>query len=112
MSAFRNVFLGLIAVTALSAPALTQSPRPSPNEPYGPPKTSDGITLFYPKTGRTVSGHLSDKDMQTTVQQGQPVKGPMMVVLSGGQAYVVPDMAAHKMPDGTTVIAFFERRIQ
>jgi hypothetical protein len=109
MSAFRNVFLGLIAVTALSAPALTQSPRPSP---YGPPKTSDGITLYYPKTGRTVSGHLSDQDMQTAVQQGQPVKGPMMVVLSGGQAYVVPDMAARKMPDATTVIAFFERRIQ
>jgi hypothetical protein len=59
MSAFRNVFLGLIAVTALSAPALTQSPRPSPNAPYGPPKTSDGITLYYPKTGRTVSGRSS-----------------------------------------------------
>jgi hypothetical protein len=43
------------------------------------------------------------------VQHGQPAKRPVMIVLSAGQAYVLPDMVAQTIPDGTTLVEFFER---
>ena len=104
MSAFRTVALGLIAAAAITTPALTQQ------SPYTGPKSYDGVTLYYPDTGRIVADHLSEQDMQTAMQHAQPVKGPVMVVLSGGQAYLVQDMA-RPMHDGSPMVNYFESRM-
>jgi len=104
MSAFRTAMLGLVAVAAMSTPALTQQ------SPYSPPKTYDGVTLYYPETGRMVADHLSDQDVKTAMQHGQPVKGPVMIVMSGGQAYLVQDMA-QPMHDGSPMVKYFEKRM-
>lgn len=104
MSAIRTATLGLIAAAAITTPALTQQ------SPYPPPKTYDGVTLYYPETGRMVADHLSEQDMQTAMQHAEPVKGPVMIVLSGGQAYLVPDMA-RPMHDGSPMVNYFETRM-
>lgn len=103
MSAFRTTALGLVAA-AVATPALTQQ------SPYSPPTSYDGVTLYYPQTGRTVADHLSGQDMQTAIQHGQPVKGPVMIVMSGGQAYLVQDMA-RPMHDGAPMVKYFESRM-
>ncbi len=104
MSAFRTAMLGLVAAAAMATPALTQQ------SPYPPPRVYDGVTLYYPQTGRMVADHLSDQDMQTAMQHAQPVKGPVMIVLSGGQAYLVQDMA-QPMHDGSPMVKYFETRM-
>jgi hypothetical protein len=48
--------------------------------------------------------------VQTATQHGQPVKGPVMVVISGGQAYLVQDMA-QPMHDGSPMVKYFEKRM-
>ena len=106
MSGFRNAMLGLIAVAAIAAPAFTQQQK----SPYGQPQAYDGVTLYYPQTGRMVADHLSDQDMKMAMQHGQPVKGPVMIVMHGGQAYVVQDMA-QPMPDGSPKHVYFEKRM-
>jgi hypothetical protein len=109
MSAFRTAMLGLVAVAAMSTPALTQQ-TPTQQSPYPPPASYDGVTLYYPQTGRIVADHLSAPDMQTAMQHAQPVKGPVMIVLSGGQAYLVQDMA-QPMHDGSPMVKYFETRM-
>ncbi len=109
MSSLRNAVLGLVAVAAVSAPAFTQQQQ-AQKSPYSPPRSYDGVTLYYPQTGRTVADHLSDQDMKTAMQHAQPVKGPVMIVLSGGQAYVVQDMM-EQMPDGSPMVVYFEKRM-
>jgi hypothetical protein len=76
MSAIRTAALGLITAAAITTPALTQQ------SPYPAPKSYDGVTLYYPETGRIVTDHLSEQDVKTAMQHAQPVKGPVMVVLS------------------------------
>ncbi|HEX7969887.1 MAG TPA: hypothetical protein VF502_16810, partial [Stellaceae bacterium] len=75
-----------------------------------PPQSYDGVTLYYPQTGRMVADHLSDQDMKMAMQHGQPVKGPVMIVVSGGQAYLVQDMA-QPMPNGSPMVKYFETRM-
>lgn len=104
MSAIRTATLGLIAAAAITTPALTQQ------SPYPAPKSYDGVTLYYPDTGRMVTDHLSAQDMQTAMQHAQAVKGPVMVVLSGGQAYLIQDMA-QPMHDGSPMVNYFESRM-
>jgi hypothetical protein len=104
MSVFRTAMLGLVAAAAMATPALTQQ------SPYPKPGSYDGVTLYYPQTGRIVADHLSDQDMQTAMQHAQPVKGPVMIVLSGGQAYLVQDMV-QPMHDGSPMVKYFETRM-
>jgi hypothetical protein len=104
MSAIRTAALGLIAAAAIATPALTQQ------SPYPAPKVYDGVTLYYPETGRMVADHLSEADMQTAMQHAQPVKGPVMIVLSAGQAYLVQDMA-RPMHDGSPMVNYFQSRM-
>jgi hypothetical protein len=127
MSAYRYAMLGVLVLAALSVPALTQTPNPSSQpqdiqnpasgasqstkSPYGLPASYDGVTLYYPDTGRTVATHMNNQDMQMAVQHAMPLKGPVMIVMSGGQPYVVQDMK-QQMPDGTPMIVYFEQRMQ
>jgi hypothetical protein len=104
MSAIRTAALGLIAAAAITTPALTQQ------SPYPAPKSYDGVTLYYPETGRMVTDHLSEQDVKTAMQHAQAVKGPIMVVLSGGQAYLIQDMA-QPMHDGSPMVNYFESRM-
>jgi hypothetical protein len=104
MSAIRTAALGLIAAAAITTPALTQQ------SPYPAPKSYDGVTLYYPETGRMVTDHLSEQDVKTAMQHAQAVKGPVMVVLSGGQAYLIQDMA-QPMHDGSPMVNDFESRM-
>jgi hypothetical protein len=104
MSAIRTAALGLIAAAAITTPALTQQ------SPYPAPKSYDGVTLYYPETGRMVTDHLSEQDVKTAMQHAQAVKGPVMVVLSGGQAYLIQDMA-QPMHDGSPMVNYFESRM-
>ena len=104
MSAVRPVMLGLVAAAAMATPALTQQ------SPYPPPSSYDGVTLYYPQSGRMVADHLSAQDMQTALQRAQPVAGPVMIVLSAGQAYLVQDMA-QPMHDGSPMVKYFETRM-
>ncbi len=106
MSRFRDAIVGLIAVAAISAPAFTQQQK----SPYGQPQTYDGVTLYYPQTGRMVADHLSDQDMKMAIQHGQPVKGPVMIIMSGGQAYIVQDMA-QPMQGGMPMVKYFDSRM-
>jgi len=110
MSAIQNTLLALVAVAALAAPAYTQqSPVPkSPSSPYGLPTSYDGVTLYYPDTGRTVAGHVNDNDMKMAMRHAKPASGPVMIVLSGGQAYIVEDMSG-SMPDGTSMPEYFDK---
>lgn len=110
MSAIQNTLLAVIAVAALAAPAYTQqSPVPkTPSSPYGLPTTYDGVTLYYPDTGRTVAGHVNDGDMKMAMQHAKPMNGPVMVILSGGQAYIVEDMSG-AAPDGTAMPDYFDK---
>ncbi len=105
MSAIQNTLLGLVVVAALGAPAYTQT---SPSSPYGLPKSYDGVTLYYPDTGRTVAGHVNDGDMKMAMQHAKPMNGPVMVILSGGQAYIVEDMSG-TAPDGTAMPDYFDK---
>jgi hypothetical protein len=106
MPAIQNTLLGFVVVAALAAPAYTQQ---SPSSPYGLPKTYDGVTLYYPDTGRTVTGQLNDGDMKMAMQHAKPMSGPVMVVLSGGQAFIIEDMSG-TAPDGTTSMpAYFDK---
>jgi hypothetical protein len=106
MPAIQNTLLGLVVVAALAAPAYTQQ---SPSSPYGLPKSYDGVTLYYPDTGRTVAGKLNDGDMKMAMQHAKPMSGPVMVVISGGQAFIVDDMSG-MAPDGTTSMpAYFDQ---
>jgi hypothetical protein len=105
MSAVQNTMLGLIVVATLAAPAYTQQ---APSSPYGLPKSYDGVTLYYPETGRTVAGRLDDGDMKMAMQHAKPMSGPVMVLLSGGQAFIVEDMSG-AAPDGTASMpAYFD----
>ena len=59
MPAIQNTLLGFVVVAALAAPAYTQQ---SPSSPYGLPKTYDGVTLYYPDTGRAVHSFTPPTD--------------------------------------------------
>jgi hypothetical protein len=47
--------------------------------------------------------------MKMAMQHAKPMSGPVMVVLSGGQAYIIEDMSG-AAPDGTASMpAYFDK---
>lgn len=98
MSAVRNALLGLAVLGAMAAPALAQAPT-----------TFDGVMLYYPDTGRMVMGHVDKAAMEMAMKHAKPLNGPVMIVMSGGKAYIVDNMM-DKMPDGTRMIDYFDKR--
>ena len=56
-----------------------------------------------------VMGHVDKASMDMAMNQGKLFNGPVMIVMSGGKAYLVEDMMA-KMPDGTRMIDCFDKR--
>jgi hypothetical protein len=98
MSALRNALFGLAALGAMAAPALAQAPS-----------SYDGVMLYYPDTGRMVMGHVDKSAMDMAMKHGKPLSGPVMIVMSGGKAYIVDNMM-DKMPDGTRMIDYFDKR--
>ena len=97
MRALRRTLLGLAAVAAISAPA------------FAAPTAYDGVMLYYPETGRMVMGHVDKDAMDMAMKHAKPVSGPIMIVIQGGKAYMVENMM-DKMPDGTRMIDFFDKR--
>jgi len=98
MSALRNALLGFAALGAMAAPALAQAPS-----------SYDGVMLYYPDTGRMVMGHVDKTAMDMAMKHAKPVNGPVMIVMSGGKAYIVDNMM-DKMPDGSRMIDYFDKR--
>jgi hypothetical protein len=98
MSVFRNALLGLTALGAMATPALAQMPT-----------SYDGVMLYYPDTGRMVMGHVDKASMDMAMEHTKPLNGPVMIVMSGGKAYIVDD-AMDKMPDGSRMIDYFDKR--
>ena len=98
MSALRNALLGLVALGAMATPALAQMPT-----------SYDGVMLYYPDTGRMVMGHVDKASMDMAMKHTKPLNGPVMIVMSGGKAYIVDD-AMDKMPDGSRMIDYFDKR--
>ena len=98
MSALRNAFFGLMALGAMAAPALAQTPT-----------SFDGVLLYYPDTGRMVMGHVDKTSMDMAMKHAKPLSGPVMIVMSGGKAYIVDNMI-DKMPDGSRMIDYFDKR--
>ena len=98
MSALRNAFFGLMALGAMAAPALAQTPT-----------SFDGVLLYYPDTGRMVMGHVDKAAMDMAMKHAKPLNGPVMIVMSGGKAYIVDNMM-DKMPDGSRMIDYFDKR--
>jgi hypothetical protein len=98
MSALRNALFGLAALGAMAAPALAQAPT-----------SYDGVMLYYPDTGRMVMGHVDKAAMDMAMKHAKPLSGPVMIVMSGGKAYIVDNMM-DKMPDGTRMIDYFDKR--
>ncbi len=98
MSAFRNAMFALAGLAALSVPALADAPR-----------SFDGVMLYYPDTGRMVMGHVDKAAMEMAMKHAKPLNGPVMIVMSGGKAYIVED-TMQKMPDGMRMIDYFDRR--
>ena len=98
MSGLRNALLALAALGAMAAPALAQAPG-----------SYDGVMLYYPDTGRMVMGHVDKAAMDMAMQHAKPLNGPVMIVMSGGKAYIVDNMM-DKMPDGTRMIDYFDKR--
>ncbi|HEX6841056.1 MAG TPA: hypothetical protein VF113_06000, partial [Stellaceae bacterium] len=90
--------LGLAVLGAMAAPALAQAPT-----------TFDGVMLYYPDTGRMVMGHVDKGAMDMAMKHAKPVNGPVMIVMSGGKAYIVDNMM-DKMPDGSRMIDYFDKR--
>jgi len=98
MSAFRNALLGLTALGAMAVPAFAQAPT-----------SYDGVMLYYPETGRMVMGHVDKQSMEMAMKHAKPLNGPVMIVMSGGKAYIVENMM-EKMPDGSRMIDYFDKR--
>ena len=98
MSALRNALFGLAALGAMAAPALAQAPS-----------SYDGVMLYYPDTGRMVMGHVDKSAMDMAMKHAKPLSGPVMIVMSGGKAYIVDNMM-DKMSDGTRMIDYFDKR--
>ena len=98
MSALRNAFFGVMALGAMAAPALAQTPT-----------SFDGVLLYYPDTGRMVMGHVDKAAMDMAMKHAKPLNGPVMIVMSGGKAYIVDNMM-DKMPDGSRMIDYFDKR--
>jgi hypothetical protein len=98
MSALRNALLGLAALGAMAAPALAQAPS-----------SYDGVMLYYRDTGRMVMGHVDKAAMDMAMKHAKPLNGPVMIVMSGGKAYIVDNMM-DKMPDGSRMIDYFDKR--
>ena len=98
MSALRNAFFGVMALGAMAAPALAQTPT-----------SFDGVLLYYPDTGRMVMGHVDKAAMDMAMKHAKPLNGPVMIVMSGGKAYIVDNMI-DKMPDGSRMIDYFDKR--
>ena len=98
MSALRNAFFGVMALGAMAAPALAQAPT-----------SFDGVLLYYPDTGRMVMGHVDKAAMDMAMKHAKPLNGPVMIVMSGGKAYIVDNMI-DKMPDGSRMIDYFDKR--
>jgi len=98
MSALRNALFGLAALGAMAAPALAQAPS-----------SYDGVMLYYPDTGRMVMGHVDQSAMDMAMKHAKPLSGPVMIVMSGGKAYIVDNMM-DKMSDGTRMIDYFDKR--
>jgi hypothetical protein len=107
MSHFRNALLGLAALGALAAPALAQSHMTA--APGTSPTTFDGVMLYYPDTGRMVMGHVDKAAMEMAMKHAKPLNGPVMIVTSGGKAYIVEN-TTEKMADGSRMIDFFDKR--
>jgi hypothetical protein len=98
MSAFRNTLLALAALGAMASPALAQAPT-----------SYDGVMLYYPDSGRMVMGHVDKASMDMAMKHAKPLNGPVMIVMSGGKAYMVDNMM-DKMPDGSRMIDYFDKR--
>ena len=98
MSALRNALFGLAALGAMAAPALAQAPT-----------SYDGVLLYYPDTGRMVMGHVDKTAMDMAMKHAKPLNGPVMIVMSGGKAYIVDNMT-DKMSDGSSMIDYFDKR--
>jgi len=98
MSGLRNALFGLAALGTMVAPALAQAPS-----------SYDGVMLYYPDTGRMVMGHVDKAAMDMAMKHAKPLNGPVMIVMSGGKAYIVDNMM-EKMPDGSRMIDYFDKR--
>jgi hypothetical protein len=98
MPALRNALFALAALGAMVAPALAQAPS-----------SYDGVILYYPDTGRMVMGHVDQASMDMAMKHAKPLSGPVMIVMSGGKAYIVDNMM-DKMSDGSRMIDYFDKR--
>ena len=98
MPALRNALFALAALGAMAAPALAQAPS-----------SYDGVILYYPDTGRMVMGHVDKAAVDMAMKHAKPLSGPVMIVMSGGKAYIVDNMM-DKMSDGSRMIDYFDKR--
>jgi hypothetical protein len=91
MRTYRRLALGMALAAAMPALALAQG-GPGPGQSY--------VELIYPNGKIMMVPIFGKKDLDMMMEHAKPMGGPVMIMMSGGKAYMLEDM---KMSTGRSL---------
>lgn len=96
MAMLQKAMLGLVAVLALSAPAMAQNAFEGPKY------------MLVTPDGKMMTGPMRKKDWDEAIKHAQPLQHPVMLMVNAGKMYLVPDMTV-KMSNGQSMIDYMSK---